>query len=1291
MNKGIKYGLKITGWLIAGIVVLLLLISLLIQTRPVKKRIARISEMQAEKVLDGKLTIGKIDGNFFTGLSLENVLLTTENDTLAHIGKIAANYNLRSLLNGKIDVTSTRITRPYFFLKQYEDSTWNFENLVKITPKTTNETDKSGSFEIGLANISIVDGAIKTHTLDTIIPEKVENWNSRFSLFLGNNRQEVSLKEFSLSTQRPDFMLNQLSFQLKRNLEIIELSDFLLKTAKNQLGGKAQYNPPNNRKGSAKFESPELQLNEFEYFIPTLRIPAKPELNIGARLDGDSAFVNLRIKENNQQIIIDAASPNLVAFLFNTAKPQLMYTLNCSFENIETGNWIGNPELDYLINGTMSVTGTGIEPGSASIEVNANFNETVIEGKKLKELVVYLQLNEGNLQGFVQGDGEFGKFRISPEIQHLFDAPVYQAEIQTRNLDLARLTENDSLSSNLNLIANVEGGSFDPDQLSATAKIVFSGSRFQKIQVDTLVANAGFSNKNLQIDSLWIETESGSLNASGNYHLAGRSDFRMLANFESIDALRPYIPADSLKTSGNIEAHLQGTIDSLTIAAKMKLNQTQYNDITLQRFQMDANASINQQDTTFDAHGIAINLMLGKNKLDSAAFDVKGTMDSVFLAANVAGSDFTSQIATGFTPGDVMTFTISDWQVDYKNQNWALQETPATIKIDSLTYRVNNFKLANGQADSAQYILLEGEITRNGQEDFLIEIANIDLEKIDELIDQETNASGIFNLTMNVEGTAQEPLINGSYQLRDAAFNEYNFTEFQGELKYKDEHFRFSTLVVPEDSGKIDFNASVPLEIQPDSMKFHFNPNDSIDGRLIVEKFPLAILRALDITGDITGHIEGDVSLGGTAKSPQTKGNLKLKDASVGIDEYGIDYRDIRLNIDFDNRKVVLDTLSILSSDGELTGTGEINFASDFYEGNVSQSQIDLNFNKFNLFNHRQFNMQLSGNANFGGEKGNVVYGGDLKIPQAEIYLPAILSMMGQLNTPEMPQPILVQEVRSMAVATDSFQIDTFKPPQPDSLKFDYLENFEGQLRIRIPKNTWIKNEDMRIEISGELELIKNQEFFELFGSVEVVRGQYDLLGKTFVIEEGSISFQGGEELTPHMNIEAVYTFRNAQRIKQDLAVSITGTPESPKVKFRLDGNSVSEGDALSYILFGKGMNELSMSEQENVSGRGNLAEKAAASVLSSQLSAFLSDKLNVDYIEVKSDGSFDNASVVVGKYITNDLFVSYEQRFGEVHEKDVAKYEVKLEYELFRFLFFELNNSSNDSGFDVILKFDVE
>ena len=139
-----------------------------------------------------------------------------------------------------------------------------------------------------------------------------------------------------------------------------------------------------------------------------------------------------------------------------------------------------------------------------------------------------------------------------------------------------------------------------------------------------------------------------------------------------------------------------------------------------------------------------------------------------------------------------------------------------------------------------------------------------------------------------------------------------------------------------------------------------------------------------------------------------------------------------------------------------------------------------------------------------------------------------------------------------------------------------------------------------------------------------------------------------------------------------------------------MGSDSINEGDAFSYILFGKGMSELTADQQANVagSGGGTIAGSAAASLISSQISNFLGNKLNMDYLEIKSEGGFENATVVVGKYITNDLFVSYEQRFGEKNEKDdLATYEVKLEYELFKFLFLQLNNSSIDSGFDVIFK----
>jgi translocation and assembly module TamB len=64
----------------------------------------------------------------------------------------------------------------------------------------------------------------------------------------------------------------------------------------------------------------------------------------------------------------------------------------------------------------------------------------------------------------------------------------------------------------------------------------------------------------------------------------------------------------------------------------------------------------------------------------------------------------------------------------------------------------------------------------------------------------------------------------------------------------------------------------------------------------------------------------------------------------------------------------------------------------------------------------------------------------------------------------------------------------------------------------------------------------------------------------------------------------------------------------------------------------------------------------------------------------------------VVGKYITNNLFVSYERNFGSAIEQDnqLAEYEMTLEYELFRYLFLQLTSSPIKNGFDVVFKVTV-
>ncbi|MDY0104452.1 MAG: translocation/assembly module TamB domain-containing protein [Lentimicrobium sp.] len=1292
MKKITTTTLKILGWTILGIVALLILAALLIQTGFVKKRIAAYAEKQANTFINGEFTLGAMEGNFFTGIIIKNVLITQKGDTTGYIKEIKTTYNLLPLISGKLDVRSVQVSGPRIFLEQINDSTWNVQQLIKSSTDTTPADTSTSSFAINVNLLQLVDGTIYIKTADTLIPKEINNLKILLSGTYSADQQSLRMDEFSFNTRQPDVSLEKLVFSLKRDKESIILKNFNLKTAKNQLRGDADFSDAPERKGNASFNSEPIQISEFEFALPDLQLPATPVFSFDASLRNDSVNATVSIEDEDQKIVFDLASENLYTFLFNPGEVVLKYKVDGFLKNIDLAYWLNDPELKYLINGDLKASGEGTDPATAKVNLSGNFHDLLVQERPVDKLVMDFDFDHGNLSGFAKGNGDFGEFELSPDIQQIQDNPTYKIDLTTRKLNIAAITGNDSLTSSINMKANIRGRGFDPKKLALQANVMIKNSTLQQIKMDTLFADVQYNHENIQVDSLLLLTQSVVLSAKGNYNLKGRSAIDLRAKFSGLEEFSAFIPVDSLQTSGSVLASIRGPFDSLSLQTNVHLAQTSYPGYELDSLNVDGQAFIVGKDTTATANLQAFNLRSSAINLDSIVMDVDASVDSIFVDGRVKNQDLSTSIKAGIVPGDVLKITLDDLILDYKNQNWALQSPPASIQIAPESYTINNFNFASGSADSAQSIKANGTIHRKDVEDFTLEVANIDIRKLAEMTGQEIDASGLFDMNVTLSGQADNPKLAGKFGIDKAVMNNYKFTEFDGTFDLKNNKLKVEAQAVPQDSGRIELSGSIPLHLMMDSLTIKFNPSDPLEGLVRIEQFPLAILQTLNITENIAGYAEGEIEVGGSIEAPKPNGNFRLVNAAVKVPEYGVDYQTIALNVSFTPEKVMIDTFNIKSVDGSMKATGEVNFNSDFYKGNISDSKLNITFDQFNPVDHKQFNMQLSGNASLQGKTGDVVFDSDLTIPQSEFNLPAIMSLFGKFNAPEMPTPLLVREMTEHDHTGDSlvYNVKT-KPEQDTTAAPGYFDRLRGKARIKIPKNTWVKSEDMRIELSGDLELIKSNEFFEVFGTVDVVRGQYDLMGKTFIIDKGNITFQGGEAIMPQLDIIASYTFRNAQREEQKLTANISGVAEEPKIEFNLDGNAINEGDALSYILFGKSLDELSLAQQDNMQSNGSLAGNAAASLLSAQLTKFLGNKLNVDYIEFNSSGNFDNASLEVGKYITNDLFVSYEQRIGQSNEDDLSDYEVKLEYEVFRFLFLQLNNSDRDSGFDVIFKIEAE
>jgi autotransporter translocation and assembly factor TamB len=253
------------------------------------------------------------------------------------------------------------------------------------------------------------------------------------------------------------------------------------------------------------------------------------------------------------------------------------------------------------------------------------------------------------------------------------------------------------------------------------------------------------------------------------------------------------------------------------------------------------------------------------------------------------------------------------------------------------------------------------------------------------------------------------------------------------------------------------------------------------------------------------------------------------------------------------------------------------------------------------------------------------------------------------------------------------------------------------KIHLNIPRNTWVKSPELNMEITGDLDLVKADENIELFGTLRTIRGTYDIFGRRFDVQEGQINFVGGEKINPQVNITALYIFRTLDREKRKLKLNITGEAFNPSIEFSLDGARIEEADAISYLIFGKSIDQLSHGQKSELSeNQGLVSQSTVRNVLAGQLAGHLTEELqqsmNLDIIEFKGEQNWRRATVVIGKYITEDIFVSYERTINLGETSSVVPEEINLEYELTRYLFIRANKSSEkESGFDFIFKFEKE
>src|SRR5438034_1935550 len=137
---------------------------------------------EANQYLNGQLSIGRLGGNLFFGVEMEDIGVSMDGSQVVAVKDLGLDYNVFELVAKGLSVDNIRLNKPVLYLRR-EGDTWSVSRLVK---KQEHEADRSGPMrpiaisDIGISDGSVVvDGPVGTSGVD--VPKRFDHVDAKFN------------------------------------------------------------------------------------------------------------------------------------------------------------------------------------------------------------------------------------------------------------------------------------------------------------------------------------------------------------------------------------------------------------------------------------------------------------------------------------------------------------------------------------------------------------------------------------------------------------------------------------------------------------------------------------------------------------------------------------------------------------------------------------------------------------------------------------------------------------------------------------------------------------------------------------------------------------------------------------------------------------------------------------------------------------------------------------------------------------------------------------------------------
>lgn len=360
----------------------------------------------------------------------------------------------------------------------------------------------------------------------------------------------------------------------------------------------------------------------------------------------------------------------------------------------------------------------------------------------------------------------------------------------------------------------------------------------------------------------------------------------------------------------------------------------------------------------------------------------------------------------------------------------------------------------------------------------------------------------------------------------------------------------------------------------------------------------------------LEGEFVSDIRLDGTVAAPNLTGDLMLTGGKATLPEPGLTLRDISVTL----RGGGNNDLTLVGS--ARSGRGEMSLAGQLQDlGRVKDMTGDIRITgkRFLILNTPEAEIISSPDVTAQLKQGHLDIAGDILIDKADIQLKSLPQTAASVSDDQ----IIVTSESAPVEPGDTLNVTT---------------------RIRLLLNDAVVFEGFGLEskFTGVLNILDTpDEPVTATGEIEVVEGRYQAYGQDLTIEKGKLLFVGGPIDQPGIDVRAV------RQATADIKVGVIvrGSLRAPEFSI-FSQPSMSQSDQLAYLVLGRPLGEGTSSESSALSRAALVLGIQGGNYLSEQIG----DKLGVDTIGIETPAGESNeqAALVVGKYLSPKLYVSY-------------------------------------------------